>query len=106
LVRSTVDWLAETGLTTGSTPSTYGSEDLVTRAQMATFLWRLADSPVSTADGPAFDDAPAGSYYSTAVVWLAGEGITNGVGPGKYGPDDAVTRAQMAAFLYRYDNRP
>jgi len=99
-------WAGDTGITTGIGNGLFGPNDAVTRAQMATFLWRLAGSPASPADGPAFDDVPSDSYYSTAVGWLASEGITNGVSPGKYGPDGAVTRAQMAAFLYRYDNRP
>lgn len=79
----------------------------VTRAQMATFLWRLAGRPTPTRPNP-FVDVPAGTWYSTAVTWLAERGITAGVGEGgsRFDPEGAVTRGQMAAFLWRFANRP
>ncbi len=100
------DWAGNAGITTGVGPGVFGPEGPVSRAQMATFLWRLAGNPAPAVGGPVFDDVDPCSWYSTAVMWLAGEGITNGVAPGLYGPDEVVTRAQMAAFLHRYDNRP
>lgn len=99
-------WAGTTGITTGIGNGLFGPNGRVTRAQMATFLWRLAGSPDTAMAGQGFADVSPESYYSTAVGWLAGEGITNGLRPGVFGPDDFVTRAQMAAFLFRYDNRP
>ena len=67
---------------------------------MATFLWRLMDTPAPP--GPSgFADVGAGRYYRDAVAWLAAEGITTGVAPGIFDPDGPVTRVQMAAFLCR-----
>ena len=96
---SAVGWLAATAITTGVGPGRYGPDDFVTRGQMAAFLWRFAGSPATSTHG--FGDVPTGAFYDSAVGWLAATAITTGVGPGRYGPDDFVTRGQMAAFLYR-----
>ncbi|MCB1029445.1 MAG: S-layer homology domain-containing protein [Microthrixaceae bacterium] len=53
-----------------------------------------------------FDDVPDGRYYTDPVLWLVQEGITSGTGPGRYSPDRNVTRAQMAAFLWRTAGEP
>ena len=71
---------------------------------MATFLWRFAGEP--RASSPAFADVPAGSYYHDAVGWLAAQGITTGTSPTTFSPHDIVTRAQMAAFLWRFAGEP
>lgn len=95
-----VRWLKNEGITTGTSATTYSPGDVVTRAQMAAFLWRLAGEP---GGNPAhgFSDVPDGSYYAEAVRWLKAQGITTGTSPTTYAPDDVVTRAQMAAFLFR-----
>jgi Glycosyl hydrolases family 43/S-layer homology domain len=95
-----VAWLASAGITTGVAPDRFDPDGLVTRAQMAAFLWRLVDEP----EGPVtsgFTDVPAGRWFAPAVAWLADSGVTTGIGPGIYAPDDVVSRAQMAAFLCR-----
>lgn len=97
-----VGWLAAKGITTGVGPGRYGPDEYVTRGQMAAFLHRFAGLPASS--GNPFGDVPAGAYYAAAVGWLAATNITTGVGPGRYGPDEVVTRGQMAAFLYRLRN--
>ncbi len=102
---SAVDWLAANDITTGISPDAYGATGSVTRAQMATFLWRLMGEPVvSSASG--FTDVGAGRYYDDAVAWLAAAGITTGVAPDRFDPDGFVTRAQMAAFLWRLVGEP
>ncbi len=100
-----VDWLADTGVTTGISASAYGSLDPVTRAQMATFLWRLMGSPLG-APSAGFVDVPPGRFYSEAVDWLAAEGVTTGVSPSEFDVAGGVSRAQMAAFLWRLLGRP
>ena len=72
-----------------------------TRAQLVTILWRLEGNPapVSTAD---FSDVADGVWYAEAVRWTAGCGVVKGYDNGRFGPNDAVTREQMAAILYRY----
>lgn len=100
-----VDWLAEQGITTGISPSAYGTLDPVSRGQMATFLWRLMGEPEAAGPAPFTDVSPT-RYYADAVHWLASEGITTGVSPTRFDPDGTVSRAQMATFLWRLVGRP
>ena len=100
-----VAWLAAAGITTGTGVGTFSPDDVVTRAQMATFLWRYRNTPGGSPSA-GFVDVPAGRYYSDAVDWLAHQGITTGTSPGRYSPDDVVTRAQMATFLWRLEGSP
>ena len=95
-----VIWLVAEGITSGVAPGKFAPSATVTRAQMAVFLWAAAGSP--TVEGTHdFTDIKPGVYYEKAVTWLVGEGITSGVAPGKYGPTQPVTRAQMAVFLWK-----
>ena len=71
------------------------------RAMIATILWRLEGSPVVNYT-MRFDDVDAGSWYGEAVRWAASEGIVTGYGSNSFGPDDPITREQMATMLYRY----
>jgi glycosyl hydrolase family 43/S-layer family protein len=100
-----VEWLAGRGITTGISPQAYGANGTVTRAQMATFLWRLMGEPAA-AGTTTFTDIGDGRYYDDAVAWLADAGVTTGVAPGVFDPDGFVTRAQMAAFLWRLMGEP
>ncbi len=95
-----VAWLAQAGVTTGLTPSRFGPDGTVTRAQMATFLWRLVGEPTPPVDD-GFNDVDRDAWYGDGVAWLAAESVTTGVAPGVFAPDGAVTRDQMAAFLCR-----
>ena len=99
-----VDWLATEGITLGLTATAFGSAHAVDRAQMAVFLWRLMGEPQPSAPA-AFVDVPAGAYYADAVAWLVAEGVTAGVTPDRFDPSGAVTRAQMAVFLWRLAGR-
>ena len=95
-----VKWAYANGITTGTSATTFSPDDIVNRAQMAVFLWRLAGEPeVATPHG--FEDVPEGSYYDAAVRWLAESGITTGTSPTTYSPGAAVNRAQLAAFAFR-----
>lgn len=98
-------WLAQEGVTTGmgGDPRTYAPAVVVTRGQMAAFLWRLAGEP-APAIGLRFTDVAPTAFYATAVRWLDQTGITTGVGgSNRFAPDDPVTRGQMASFLRRWD---
>lgn len=88
-------WSKDKGVSDGANPN--GTID---RAQMVTMLWRAAGQP--TAGGTAnFTDVPADSYYANAVSWAIENGITAGVGGGRFDPNSTCTRAQIATFLYR-----
>lgn len=85
----------------GTSATTFGPDVTTTRGMIATILWRLEGSP-QVDYAMAFDDVAANSWYAEAIRWAASEGIVSGYGDGKFGPDDIITREQMAAMLYRY----
>jgi hypothetical protein len=97
-----VAWLTLNGITTGvGNTGLYKPDDVVTRAQMVAFLWRLMGSPPESRPHR-FPDVGSSTYYEPAVRWARATGVTDGVGnTGRFEPDDPVTRAQMAAFLHR-----
>ncbi len=76
-------------------------DDTLTRGMFVTILYRLEGSPVVSASGT-FDDVAAGQWYSAAVQWAAEQGIVGGYGNGSFGPNDAITREQMAVIMQRY----
>ena len=98
-----VDWAAETGVTTGFSPTIFRPDDAVSRDQLATFVWRTAGEPWA-APVSWFVDVSAGSYYERAVAWMAGTEITTGTSPTTFGPGEIVTRAQMVTFAHRLAN--
>lgn len=100
-----VQWATCNEITAGISPTRFGPSATVTRAQMATFLWRFAGEPTgSPAHG--FSDVPAGSWFDAPVAWMAAEGITSGTTATTFDPHGAVTRAQMAALLWRFSDEP
>lgn len=95
-------WLLEEGITTGTSPTTYGPALNVTRVQMAAFLWRAAGSP--PAPNYVFsDEASIPVFARPATDWLKAQGITTN---DPYRPAANVTRAEMAAFLWRANGQP
>ena len=90
------NWAKNKGVSDGANPNA-----AINRAQMVTMLWRAMGQPAA-ASGASFADVPADSYYAQAVAWAIENGITAGVGNGKFDPDAACTRGQIATFLYRY----
>ncbi len=103
-----VAWAVRQGITNGT--STYGFSPSVTctRAQMMTFLWRVAGRPtVSGVNNPFVDVYPGmGSDYYNAILWAVSKGITNGTDATHFSPSGTVTRAQAITFLYRYEGSP
>ena len=95
-----VKWAADKGITSGIGNGLFSPDSPCTRAQIVTFLWRAAGSPEPKAIS-SFSDVPAGSYYAKAVAWAIENGITTGIGGGKFSPDATCTRAQSVTFLFR-----
>lgn len=93
-------WAAQKGITTGVNAVEFGPNLSCTRAQIVTFLWRAAGSPEPKSVS-SFADVPADSYYAKAVAWAVENGITGGVGGGRFDPNATCTRAQSVTFLYR-----
>ena len=89
------NWAKDKGVSDGANHNA-----AINRAQMVTMLWRAVGQP--TAGGAAnFTDVPTDSYYAQAVAWAVENGITTGIGNGKFDPNATCTRAQIAAFLAR-----
>ena len=89
-------WARQAGLCAGDT---FGVGQVCTRAQAVTYLWRLAGSPAAPA--ASFSDVPETASYAQAAAWAALEGITTGIGGGRFGPDLPCTRDQIVTLLYR-----
>ena len=96
-----VHFCIDNGLMQGVSSTQFLPDGSTTRAQLVTILWRLEGAPAARGD-ETFLDAADGAWYTAAVRWAAGEGIVRGYGDGHFGPDDAVTREQMVAILYRF----
>ena len=95
-----VKWAAENGITGGVGNSLFAPNQPCTRAQIMTFLWRAAGSPVVNYQMP-FTDVDEGAYYAEAVRWAASTGIVTGLTETTFGTDSVCTRAQAAAMIYR-----
>ena len=89
------NWAKANGISDGANPN-----GTINRAQMVTMLWRAMGQPAA-ASGASFADVPADSYYAQAVAWAIENGITAGVGGGRFDPNSTCTRAQIATFLAR-----
>ena len=96
-----VHYCLENDLMRGVSGGKFLPDGSTTRAQLVTILWRLEGSPETTG-AVRFNDTAGGAWYTEAVRWAAGSGVVKGYDNGCFGPNDAVTREQMAAILYRY----
>ncbi|MCC8080312.1 MAG: S-layer homology domain-containing protein, partial [Oscillospiraceae bacterium] len=99
-------WAVQNGVTSGVSDESFSPDTACTRAQIVTFLYRLAGSPAVSSSSTGFNDVPLSQYYYDAVQWAVENGITNGVGDGEFGSDDVCTRAQIVTFLYRFAGQP
>lgn len=88
------------GMMNGTSPTAFSPNATTSRGMIVTILYRLEGEPA--AGTASFTDVPAGQWYSKAVAWAAQNGIVDGYGSGAFGPNDNITREQMAAILYRY----
>ena len=95
-----VKWAQKKGITGGIGDGLFGPNQPCTRAQIVTFLWRAAGSPVVNY---AMDlaDVSGDAYYAEAVRWALSQGITTGTADGKFSPNAPCTRAQAVTFLFR-----
>lgn len=101
-----VKWGMDSGIISGIEEDTFAPNESCTRAQMMTFLWRVAGSPIVESAESQFEDVSSDSYYYNAVQWAASKGITSGTTDTTFSPDDEVTRGQTIAFLYRANGMP
>jgi hypothetical protein len=96
-----VHFCLENGFMIGMGDGRFDPDGATTRAMIVTVLYRVEGKPAVTGGSP-FGDVATGAWYTDAVIWAAANGIVNGYEDGTFHPDDAITREQLAAILYRY----
>ncbi len=97
-----VEYVANKGLMNGTGNDEFTPDANTTRGMIVTILYRLEGSPEVSMS--TFTDVANTEYYAKAVAWAEKNGIVNGYGEGKFGPNDVITREQLAAIMYRYSN--
>lgn len=98
-------WASQKGITSGTSTTAFSPDQVCTRAQIVTFLYRYAGQPSGYYSNP-FKDVGAtseASYYN-AILWASGKGITTGSSPTTFSPYASCNRAEAVTFLYRYTN--
>ena len=101
-----IDWAVLTGVTNGTTKTTFSPNSVCTRAQAVTFLWRAAGCPEPSDMDTPFKDVTLDSWYAKAVLWAVEQGITNGTSKTMFSPEETCTRAQIVTFLWRMEGKP
>ena len=99
--KADVEKAVESKLMTGTSATTFNPKGVTTRAMVVATLYRLAGSPEVT-EKAAFTDVASGSYYEAAVAWAARNEIASGTSATTFEPNKAVTREQLAKFLFNY----
>lgn len=87
-------------LMSGTEDDNFSPKEATTRGMMVTILYNMEGRPA--AGVPSFTDVPAGEWYAGPVAWAAENGIASGYGDGRFGPEEPITREQMATILYQY----
>ena len=101
-----VAWATQNEIVRGTTEITFAPDQICTRAQAVTILWRAAGEPEPTIVETAFTDIIEYEYYYKAVLWAVEEGITKGTSETTFEPGLNCTRAQIVTFLYRFSEEP
>jgi hypothetical protein len=96
-----VRYVNDNGIMTGTSPSTFNPNGKLSRAMLATVLYRLDGEPRTTYSA-AYTDVPSGQWYSESVTWASENGIVTGYGGGIFAPNDDLTREQFSTMLHRY----
>ncbi|GEM_PF-1231616 len=105
LFEQPVAWMADQKITTGTQLNLFSPEATLTRGQLATFLWRYAGEPAAPPNDN-FTDLVPNTYYTDAIAWMVEWKITTGLSATSFGPEDPVTRGQVATFLWRLAGTP
>lgn len=101
---SAVNFVYAHGLFGGIGTNVFAPDRSMTRAMFVTVLARLSGNDLSTFSHPTFTDTQNGAWYAAAVAWSASNGIVEGLGDERFGPDEKITREQMCVLLIRYCN--
>ena len=104
--HTAVHYVYDMGMMSGTSATTFSPDLDTSRGMLVTILHRMEGSPEAAAS--TFADVPREAYYAKAVDWASGNGIVSGYGgneAGTFGPDNGVTREQLATILYRYSEK-
>ena len=101
-----VVWAAEEGITSGKSATLFGPDDICTRAQAVTFLWRAAGSPAANITEMPYEDVAADAYYYNAVLWTVENNVICGTSNTMFNPDMTCSRAHIVTFLWRAHKSP
>ena len=96
-----VQFVSDKGIMNGTGKDSFGPSMAITRGMIVTILYRMEGEPATVKDCP-FTDVKKGSYYEKGISWASEQGIVGGYGNGAFGPDDEITREQLAAIFFRY----
>lgn len=99
-------WAVDEGITTGVTETEFQPEEVCTRAEAVTFLWRVAGEEEPTTTENPFPDVSENDWYYKAVLWAAENGITTGYSDGTFKPNTTCTRAEIVTFIWRMQDKP
>ena len=100
-----VEYAVTTGLFSGTSETTFGPEEPMSRGMFVTVLGNKTGIDITQYPGTRFEDVDASMYYSTRINWATENGIVSGTGTGKFSPEASVTREQVATILYNYAKR-
>lgn len=100
--KSAIESAVAKGLFAGTSPTTFHPDQAMNRAMLVTVLYRMEKEPTAEGDGKRFADVSAGAYYAKAVAWASDKGIVAGYSETQFGPEDTITREQLAVILNRY----
>lgn len=100
--KSAIESAVAKGLFAGTSPTTFHPDQAMNRAMLVTVLYRMEKEPAAEGRGKSFEDVSAGAYYAKAVAWASDKGIVAGYSETQFGPEDTITREQLAVILNRY----
>lgn len=100
--KSAIESAVAKGLFAGTSPTTFHPDQAMNRAMLVTVLYRMEKEPAAEGRGKSFADVSAGVYYAKAVAWASDKGIVAGYSETQFGPEDTITREQLAVILNRY----
>jgi len=101
-----VQWAVENGITSGLSDTAFGPNVICTRGQVVTFLWAAANKPEPKLTDNPFSDVAEADWFYKPVLWAVESGITSGLTPDSFGPNEPCTRGQVVTFLWAAANRP